>query len=82
MKKQTKYSSQEEQESHSAKEPEAIYFSQKKNGITDVGTKPDWAAFPGQFTDEEKLERMKKAIEDTCGYSQNEMKKMLASWRK
>ncbi len=80
MKKQKKYSSQEEQESYSVNELDAIYISQKNNGITDVRMKPDWSTFPGQFTEEEKQERLQKAMEDTCGYSQDEMREMVASW--
>lgn len=80
MKKSKPYLFQEE-DSSTVNEPD-VYYSQGSERVSDRRKEPDWDSFPGQFTDEEKIERLRIAIEDTSGYSQDEMREMVASWRR
>jgi hypothetical protein len=42
----------------------------------------DWSTCPGQFTKEEKIARLKAAVEDTTSYTQDEVKAFVATWRR
>jgi len=82
MKKSKSYK-EKESDALFAQEPELLYhLSHDTNAGLSHKKEISKVDFPGQFTEQEKKSRLKAAIETTIGFLQNEVKAMVATWKK